>query len=334
MAAIGAGWSYRKSFTFSRASGAVTNYQMKIKVGESSGATGEDVDCGGLCRTDMGDLRFTNAAGTLLDYYVEDLTGTTPNQLATIWVELDSVGTGATTFYMYYGKSDATTESNGPNTFLYFDDFNSLNDGDLNGQNGWTASGNGLTWDVATTTKYEGAKAAQCGSGSATSVANKTITGWNLWLQCRARSSSVASANQFDIYFWEGAGQNTALSLDASKIKHLTKTLGWQDVGFGATANNTWYKLRMALDAKTTHKIWVNDTAQTPSQLTNYVDVVTACTKIQIENYFAAGTSVVDQILIGQYLATEPAFGAWGSQETPGSAVAVFVSQYRRRWAA
>lgn len=32
------GWNYRKSITISRASGAVTNYQMKILVGESSGA--------------------------------------------------------------------------------------------------------------------------------------------------------------------------------------------------------------------------------------------------------------------------------------------------------
>ena len=41
------GWGYRKSVTLARASGAVTNYQMKLLVGESSGATGEDVDCGG-----------------------------------------------------------------------------------------------------------------------------------------------------------------------------------------------------------------------------------------------------------------------------------------------
>jgi len=98
------GWTYRKSITLSRASGAVTNYQMKLLVGESAGATGEDVDCNGHVQTDFDDLRFTTSDGqTLLDYWIESITGTTPNQLATVWIEFDSIGTGATTFYMYYG---------------------------------------------------------------------------------------------------------------------------------------------------------------------------------------------------------------------------------------
>ena len=45
------GWTYRKSITLSRASGAVTAYQMRLLVGQSSGASGEDVDCGNLCRS-------------------------------------------------------------------------------------------------------------------------------------------------------------------------------------------------------------------------------------------------------------------------------------------
>ena len=64
-------YSYRKSITLSRASGAVTNYQMKLLVGESSGATGEDVDCGGLCLSTFNDIRFTKSDGTtLLDYWI------------------------------------------------------------------------------------------------------------------------------------------------------------------------------------------------------------------------------------------------------------------------
>ena len=117
-------YSYRKSITLSRASGAVTNYQMKLLVGESSGATGENVDCGGKCLSTFNDLRFTKADGTtLLDYWIESISGTTPNQLATVWIEFDSIGTGATTFYLYYGNADATAVSSGANTFLFFDDF-------------------------------------------------------------------------------------------------------------------------------------------------------------------------------------------------------------------
>ena len=117
----GGEWEYRKSITLSRASGAVTNYPMQILVGESSGAVGEDVDCGGYVQSDFDDLRFTNSSGTLLDYWIESISGIMPNQLATVWVEFDSIGTGATTFYMYYGNASATTVSNAPNTFPFFD---------------------------------------------------------------------------------------------------------------------------------------------------------------------------------------------------------------------
>ena len=80
-----AGWDYRKEFTATRESGAVTDYQVKILVGESSGATNEDVDCGGHVLSTFNDLRFTKADGTtLLPYWIESITGTTPNQLATV----------------------------------------------------------------------------------------------------------------------------------------------------------------------------------------------------------------------------------------------------------
>src|SRR3972149_2260668 len=113
-----AGFTYRKAITLSRASVAVTSYQMKLLVGESSGAVGEDVDCNSHVLSTFYDLRFTASDGqTLLDYWIESITGATPNQLATVWIEFDSIGTGDTTFYMYYGKADASAVSSEANTF-------------------------------------------------------------------------------------------------------------------------------------------------------------------------------------------------------------------------
>lgn len=120
------GWTYRKKITLSRASGAVTNYQMKLLLGESFGVAGHNVSCEGRCASDFDDIRFTKSDGTtVLDYWIESLSGTTPNQLATIWIEFDSIGTTGTTFYMYYGNAGAAAVSSGVNTFLQFDDFNS-----------------------------------------------------------------------------------------------------------------------------------------------------------------------------------------------------------------
>ena len=117
------GYLYRKAIVIAHtADGAQTNYQLKLLVGESSGASGEDIDCGAKCLTTFNDLRFTNLAGTNLDYWIESITGATPNQLATVWIEVDSIAAhpNDTTIYMYYGNAGASAGSNGANTFIQY----------------------------------------------------------------------------------------------------------------------------------------------------------------------------------------------------------------------
>ena len=80
-----AGWTYYKSITLSRASGAVTDYQMLLLVGKSSSATGEDVDCEDHVLESFNDLRFTTSDGeTLLDYWIEEITGSGSSALARV----------------------------------------------------------------------------------------------------------------------------------------------------------------------------------------------------------------------------------------------------------
>lgn len=102
-----AGWKYRKSIVIAHTDDAAqTNYQLKLLVGESAGATGEQVDCGGKVASDFDDLRFTTVDGTTLcDYWIESLSGATPNRLATVWIEIPSIAAhpGNTTIYIYYG---------------------------------------------------------------------------------------------------------------------------------------------------------------------------------------------------------------------------------------
>ena len=77
----------------------------------------------GHCKTDFGDVRFTDDDGnTLLDYWMETKVDGTS---AVFWVKVaDDLSSVDRTMYVYYGKSDATTTSNPNNTFLFFDDFN------------------------------------------------------------------------------------------------------------------------------------------------------------------------------------------------------------------
>jgi hypothetical protein len=307
------GWGYRKSITLSRASGAVTNYQMKLLVGESSGAAGEDVDCGGLCLTDFDDIRFTKSDGTtLLDYWIESVSGTTPNQLATIWIEFDSIGTGATTFYMYYGKADAIAVSSGVNTFLFFDDFNALTDGDLNGQNGWSGS---TAFDVQTSTKYEGAKSVSVASVVIGQIDKTlTVTSFNVFIQLAIRATHAGDASPIEFYLMEGTNQVVGIGIAVDKVKHLIAPPSWQDVM--TAVDNTWYLVRVALDSASTHKIWIDNTLKSPASNANINNVSSTINKLRLEQYVSTvSAGYIDQIIVGQYLATEPAWGSWQSQE-------------------
>jgi hypothetical protein len=117
------GWRYRKSHVINPASGAGTNYQIKITVHYGSGTdSGEHVYLNGKCRTDFGDIRFTRSDGiTLLDYWMERKVD---GDNAVFWVEVaDDLSTTSQTIYIYYGNPSATTTSNGDNTFLLFDHF-------------------------------------------------------------------------------------------------------------------------------------------------------------------------------------------------------------------
>jgi hypothetical protein len=124
------GWQYRKKINLTGSVGAGTNYQVLLKVGESSGASGYDFHVNGHSanfpsgKNQGGDLRFTANDGiTLLDFWVESVAGTSPNRVANIWVEVSAdLGTNQS-IYCYYGNPNATNVSNGDNTFLFFDDF-------------------------------------------------------------------------------------------------------------------------------------------------------------------------------------------------------------------
>jgi hypothetical protein len=117
------GWSYRKSNIIEQASGAGTNYQVKITVHyDDDTDSGEHVYLNSKCQSDFDDIRFTDDDGwTLLDYWMESKD---PGTSAVFWVEVqDDLSSSDATIYIYYGNDEATTTSNGDNTFLFFDHF-------------------------------------------------------------------------------------------------------------------------------------------------------------------------------------------------------------------
>lgn len=302
------GWTYRKPVTLSRASGAVTNYQMRLLVGETSGASGEDVDCNGHVLSSFNDLRFTTSDGeTLLDYWIESISGTSPNQLATVWIEFDSIGTEATTFYMYYGKADASPGSNGANTFIVFDDFERGINGDNVGGS-WTVDAGSCK--ISTGQKYGlGTRSCKMTSGSDMKIAVTASTtiairyryykaaqgGLNLTHGNGTKCSQVRARDDEIIDYWNGGGY----------------------VATGQTAAiDTWEILELSdIILGTSIDIWKNE-----SQIVN--DGACNWNYAGYSNVArfsgAAGESdytYLDNVIVRHFMPTEPAWGSWGAEE-------------------
>jgi hypothetical protein len=125
-------WGCRKAITITELSGAaLANYPVKL-----------DITYEPSMRPDFGDLRFTNAADSPLDYWLE---AKTDGISATVWVEVgDIAASDDTLIYMYYGNPGAGSTSDGDGTFIFFDDFS----GDLSK---WNVH---IDTDVAITAGY------------------------------------------------------------------------------------------------------------------------------------------------------------------------------------
>jgi len=89
------------------------------------------------CRADFGDIRFTDSDGiTELSYWMEQKVD---GDYAIFWVKIPSIPQSpeTKTIYIYYGKEDATTTSDGKATFDFFEGWETC---DLAG---WTVNANG-----------------------------------------------------------------------------------------------------------------------------------------------------------------------------------------------
>lgn len=108
------GWSYRKEITVTGQSGAGTNYQVDLDIGDSAGG---DFHLEGHCTNFPQDIEVTDNDGTtLLKFWIADLTADPLRMLIKV---ADDLGSNQT-IYVYYGKSGATTNSSGADTFVQY----------------------------------------------------------------------------------------------------------------------------------------------------------------------------------------------------------------------
>ena len=273
---------YRKKVAVNAtAAGAQTNYQMQLLVGESAGAVGEDVHCEGNCVDFPNDIRFTGADGTTQhDYWVQTTTGTTPNRLATIWIEVASIpASSSVDFYMYYGMADDSGESSGDSTFV---DYNMSGivalwhmdeaswDGTPDEVEDETGSNDGVA--IGGLDTIAGGKFNRCGDydgiddyinltthvGSFTGLNQGSILGWVYHEENESQTPFWLADNSLKDYF-----VGVYIASDTNKLHYFNRGSGHNDSWItDAAISAGWHQIVVTCDGSTT-KVYIDGSLAT-----------------------------------------------------------------------
>lgn len=338
-----AGWNKRKNIIVTGQSGAGSNYQIKLLVGESSGSPGVNFHVESHSsdfpadKNDGGDLRFTDNDGeTLLSFWVESVSGVSPNRVATIWVKVaDSLDSNAD-IYCYYDKSGASNASNGDDTFLLFDDFDGVQGVVDAGK--WSAvkqgSSNAVVEKDGSGNLHLAGEPNVISSGNAKSVATFTN---NLAIRARRKYSS---ANYVDLSL--GSGDVRPADFGLSDWWHTCLNLayfwmqqalnghylsyipdGANRVSIVYDTSNSWgdvdtYEIIEFTLLATGVVNWIQNAV---SKLSGTDDRFASSSKYLMlsqgeHSGGQGGDSLYDYILIRKLIATEPAFSSADSEES------------------
>jgi len=136
-------WSYRKYLGIMDAS---SDCQIVLQIWKEDGHNNpenENIDCEDHCNENFSDIRFVTFDGVECEHWIEKTGINCGDHYAIIWVKLPS--SDDEELYLYYGNTDASDESNGDDTFIFFDDF----EGDDYNHDVWHTTGSAHTWTVS-----------------------------------------------------------------------------------------------------------------------------------------------------------------------------------------
>jgi hypothetical protein len=326
------GWSYRKSHVINPASGAGTNYQVRIVAHYGSGTdSDEHVYLNGKCRTDFGDIRFTRSDGvSLLDYWMESKVD---GDNAVFWVEVaDDLSTNPATIYIYYGKADATTTSNGENTFLFFEDFET---GNSPADTGWSVDKTtGTVVEGYSTTIYKtGTRSFYQTTSSAVRdkrwgrsiplTDNFAFMGWG------RRSGSVTTYARDPHYGYIVVCSYSVINGNAGQrmyCGHNNVLYGMgeidDEISLGVTVPDAeWHKYEI-------RKVWNTIYFYYDNTLKGYKTITTTPNRLSFGAFGvdSATTFYYDALALRKFVYPEPSHGAWGSEETPVAVAETIVA--------
>ncbi|MBI4848076.1 MAG: DUF2341 domain-containing protein, partial [Nitrospirae bacterium] len=322
-------WSKRQLITITGSTvGIVTNYAVKIDVAYDSDM-----------QTDFDDIRFTSSNGTTtLDHW----RGTYTNSgTGTFWVKIPSipVSPGTVTIYMYYGNASVSSASNGTNTFVFFDDFES---GNLSKWSSVNAPGSGDSVTASTDDKYAGLyslKIVEGGNGGnyAGVYKNQAFPIEHLMLDFRFRATNAGASNpQWQFHenspAWSAGWSNGGQIIwghkdDEDKMQYYNGNWGDYSSGVGTTWHHYQGTFQFATEGNFPGKLYQDEVLQV-TQATRINDAIISSGINYLRfntDASQAGTAYIDDIIVRKYVSPEPA-GASGSEESaPHSPTTYYV---------
>jgi len=341
------GWLRRKSHTITAGVGASDHYQIPFKVYKGNGTDGTEtwgtytlhkVYCGGNCRDDFGDIRFTDDDGTtLLDYWIDDknfISGTS----AIIWVEVIDDLSSNQSIYIYYDNPSATSVSSIENTFLVPADEFTGNNGDAPNPDKWTSSPSPYATIQDNTLQHYFPNSSH---RSCTTEATISPTfPIEICFEWKTTKLQLTLSNVvFCIY-----NSNPWWSIyyrDYGVYIYTMSGGNWgQRASTGVLAIDTWYDFRIRV---TSTSITVEIRKQSDNSLfwsspTCAMDTLGVPFRQALYSYTYTWVTYhyYENFRMRKYTTTEPSSGAWGSEETLGILLEETISLsafFSRSWA-
>ena len=314
------GYERRKSHTVNPATGAGSNYQVRLTLNYGSGSdSAGTVYLGGNVQNDFDDIRFTASDGvTVLPYWIESKTD---GNNAVVWVKIGSdLSSSAQNIFVYYDNAEASTGASGENTFEFFDDFS----GDLS------------KWSIDSANT----DAVSISSGALRHNPDSTQSR-NAYSDTRLRTASYQITNgvlDYDVYLGGSTSNDPRIihqfgwrvqSLDfengyAFRVQNSATDGGnfefnagaWAGIGssLGAITGNAWH--HVAVTASGTSYSGVVD-GGSPINATDSTKTTAGYLVSHVHGVSLTGSSyvLVDNVRVRKYVNPEPTHGAWGSEE-------------------
>lgn len=323
------GWQYRQPVTITNSGAAQTNYQVRLVITYDA-----------QMQSDFDDLRFTNASGTSLDYWLQTKTDSTS---AIVWVEVDALaGTGTTVINMYYGNAGVSSGSSGVDTFTLFDDFE---DGTINAAK-WTEV------DPSSKISESGGKlrfiyGSGSGNWNAGVYAVPTFARGDLSMDWEQRWISDYSPYDAFMFGWKdstGGMSYTELVYGYYNQGDGFCTTNCQGYVYedgsgrgnaGTWSNNTDYNLRVRMRS-TGGAYYEKSINNGNSWTTDYTSSYSTETNLRPGWAHYSGDYLVDNVRVRKWMATEPT-ASFGTEESSLQSPGTYTShnldlQYIYKW--